>query len=190
MTWSSLYPSFSISHGNSIWRMTTAWYLEGKCIKPVSWAWRQFWVCYSSRLLWLCRLLCPAPLAWRVRDKNLPTFWWPPIPGNVAFAGGEKQFCEHTNDAKTRKKIEAIRISLSELYQNSNFWFLMSGKWKLKAGYLSMHLWYLKLLRALENIKLCPLVFFSLCLGKLTLWGSIICSDLFWSCWYTSCFAF
>lgn len=76
MTRSSLYPSLSINHGKSIWGITTAWYLEGKCIKRVLWARHQFWVCYSSCHQWFWSLSgSSAPLTWRVRDETLCKFW-------------------------------------------------------------------------------------------------------------------
>lgn len=134
MTWSSLNPSLSINHGNSVWRITTAWYLEGKCIKQVSWAWHQFWVCYSSCHQWFWSLsgssvLHPLHGGWEIRPSGHFDTW------QHCLCRRRKEmhcFCEHTNDAKAgeQKENEAIHISLRELNQKSNF--LVFNVWEVE----------------------------------------------------------
>lgn len=111
-------------------------------------------------------LSCPALLVWWVRHRTLGTFSCPPTPGNTGFVGGEKAICcswEQAHDAKAGdwEENRLTCISFKGLYQKrkENFiFFLMSGQWKLKTGYPSMSLWYLKLLWAIGKHKALPFV--------------------------------
>lgn len=52
-----------------------------------------------------------------------------------------------TQRLEIRKKTEQYIVpSKSCIKKEKRIFFLMSGKWKLKTGYPSMNLWYLKLL--------------------------------------------
>ena len=194
----AMHPSLSINHGNSIWWPTAAWNPEGRRLKLVSWARCPFWVGNPSHGQWLWSLSA-SPILPSLRGRGeigpLVHFRAHPHLAMLALQEGKGNslllwihpWCKGWRPGWKQSNIHfPQRVILKK--KTDLFIFFMSGKWKLKPRYPSMNLWYLKLPWALGKHKALSFGLLSVCLGKLTLWGSIICSDLFWSCCYTACF--
>lgn len=79
----------------------------------------------------------PALLAWWVRDQALGTFSWPPTPGNIGFAGGEKQFVAAVSTPmvqrlEIRKKTEQHIFPSKSCMQKRKNKYLFCNLWEVE----------------------------------------------------------